>query len=228
MAQIPESLERLIAELERLPGIGPRSAARLAHHLLRVSEPQALELADAIRTVRERIRPCSLCRAPSESDPCALCTDEGRDTSLLLVVESARDMAAVEASGAYKGLYFVLGGKLSPLEGVGAEALDLEALVARIARTDVREVCLGMNPDLEGDGTALAVVDALRSAEIRSAQMRSSGRTMDAESAASTSASRLSAVRVTRLARGLPTGGQIEHQSASAVADAFEGRRALD
>lgn len=200
----PESLERLLEQLERLPGIGPRSAARLAHHLLRVPEAEALALADAIRSARERIRPCSTCRSPSEQDPCPLCADPARDASVLLVVETPRDLAAVEATGAYRGLYYVLGARLSPLEGVDASALDLEGLQQRAARPELREVCIGTNPDLEGDGTALALVDAL----MHSTAMQS--------------------LRITRLARGLPTGGQIEYQSASAIADAFEGRRPAD
>ncbi len=200
----PESLEELLAQLERLPGIGPRSAARLAQHLLRVPETDALALADAIRAVRERIKPCSLCRAPAEQDPCPLCSDPKRDTTLLLVVEAPRDLEAVEATGAYRGLYFVLGARLSPLEGVDAQALGLEDLARRAAAADVREVCIGTNPDLEGDGTALAVIEALR------------GVTRDDAGAA---------LRITRFARGLPTGGQIEFQNAHAIADAFDGRR---
>jgi recombination protein RecR len=196
-ARGPERLEALVACLERLPGIGPRSAARLAHHLLRVPEDEALALAEAIAEARARIRPCSSCRAPAEVDPCPTCADPTRDGRVLLVVETPRDLAAVESTGAYRGLYFVLGARLSPLEGVDESALDLDGLRERAARSCVTEVCIGTNPDLEGDGTALALLDALSSLP----------------------------VRVTRLARGLPTGGQIEHQNASAIADAFEGRR---
>lgn len=200
----PASLEALLAQLERLPGIGARSAARLAHHLLRVPETEALALSDAIREARARIRPCSSCRAPAESDPCPLCADASRDAAVLLVVETPRDLGAVEAAGTYRGLYFVLGARLSPLEGVDASALDLAALALRAAQPEVEEVCIGTNPDLEGDGTALAVVEAL----------------------ASVAAQR--PLRVTRLARGLPTGGQIEYQNASVIADAFEGRLRVD
>jgi len=196
----PESLEALQTELERLPGVGPRSAARLAHHLLRVPEEQALALADAIRAVRERIRPCSLCRAPSESDPCPICADEARDRSLLLVVESPRDLNAVEEGGSYRGLYYVLGARLSPLESADAGTADVAGLCARAGQADVREVCLGTNPDLEGDGTALTLIETLRPLQERND------------------------LRVTRLARGLPTGGQIEYQNASVIADAFDGR----
>ena len=201
----PESLETLMGELERLPGIGPRNAARLAHHLLRVPEDRALALADAIRAVRERIRPCSLCRAPSESDPCPLCANDSRDRSLLLVVETPRDLNAFESAGRNRGLYYVLGARLSPLDGVDAGGLDFEGLRDRVARPEVREVCIGTNPDLEGDGTALALLELLHPV----------GDDAGADSVP---------LRITRLARGLPTGGQIEYQNASVIADAFEGR----
>ena len=196
----PASLDALLVELEKLPGVGPRSAARLAHHLLRVPEEQALALADAIRAVRARIRPCSMCRAPAESDPCPICADDERDRSQLLVVETPRDLNAFEASGRYRGLYYVLGARTTPLETGEAADADVAGLHARAAHEDVREVCLGTNPDLEGDGTALTIMDALQPL------CESRG------------------LRVTRLARGLPTGGQIEYQNASVIADAFEGR----
>jgi recombination protein RecR len=196
----PASLEALLAELERLPGVGPRSAARLAHHLLRVPEEQALALAEAIRAVRARIKPCSLCRAPAESDPCPLCSDEGRDRSQLLVVETPRDLNAFEAAGRYRGLYYVLGARMTPLEAGEAGSADIQGLRVRAETAEVQEICLGTNPDLEGDGTALAIGEALRSL------CESRG------------------LRITRLARGLPTGGQIEYQNASVIADAFDGR----
>lgn len=199
----PASLDALLVELQRLPGVGPRSATRLAHHLLRVPETQALALADAIRAVRACIKPCSLCRAPAESDPCPLCASAERDHALLLVVETPRDLNAFEEAGTYRGLYYVLGARLTPLEAGAGPAPDLADLCARAARKEVREVCLGTNPDLEGDGTALAVLQALQSLPSSSGGER---------------------LRVTRLARGLPTGGQIEYQNASVIADAFDGR----
>jgi recombination protein RecR len=195
----PGSLARLVDELERLPGIGRRSAERLAHHLLRVPEERALALADAIRAARTGIRPCSLCRAPTERDPCPICADPGRERDLLMVVETARDMAAIEAGGRYRGLYHVLGGRLSPLDPSSAGAGDVEALRERVRAGGVREVCLATNPDLEGDGTALEIARVLAA----------------------------SGVLLTRLARGLPTGGQIEYQNPAVLADAFEGRRPL-
>jgi recombination protein RecR len=193
----PKSLERLVEELERLPGIGRRTAERLAHHLLRVPAERALSLAEAIREARDLIRPCSTCRAPSEADPCSICADPARDQGVVLVVETARDLAAVEEGRVYRGLYHVLGARLSPLEGQGPGTLDLSSLLDRVKRGGVREVVIATNPDLEGDGTALLLAKAL----------------------AATGAA------VTRLARGLPAGGQIEYQSASVLAEALEGRR---
>lgn len=195
----PPSLARLIEELERLPGIGRRSAERLAHHVLRMPEASALSLADAIREARSRIRACSRCRAPAESDPCPICRDPSRDPRLLVVVETARELAAFECGGTFRGLYYVLGSSLSPLDGVRPEDLDLAALAGRVEDGVVEEVCLATNPDLEGDGTALLIANALAGAD----------------------------VRVTRLARGLPSGGQIEYQSAAVLAEAFEGRRSV-
>jgi recombination protein RecR len=205
----PPSLVHLVEALERLPGIGRRSAERLAGHLLRVPETRALELADAIREARARIRACSRCRAPAEQDPCPICSDATRDPKLLVVVETPRDLAVLESSGGYRGLYYVLGGRLSPLDGVGANELDLDGLLARILEGDVLEVCLATNPDLEGDGTALLVEREL--ARLARARARASGRDLC----------------VTRLARGLPSGGQIEYQSAAVIAEALEGRRAV-
>jgi len=198
MAAEPESLARLAEALALLPGVGRRTAERLAHHLVRAPEEEALGLADAIRDARQRIRPCSRCLAPAESDPCAICADPRRDGGLLLVVESARDLRAIEETGAWRGRYHVLGGRLSPLEGVDVDALRLDLLVARARAEGIREVCLATNPDLEGDGTALAVASALESA----------------------------GVPVTRPARGMPVGGSIPHLARSVLVEALENRRA--
>ena len=201
MAKIPESLERLVTRLTDLPGVGRRTAERLAHHLLRVPEAEAIALADAIREARARIHPCSICHAPAETDPCDVCADPARDRSIVLVVETARDLRAIEDAGAFRGVYHVLGGRVSALEGLGVEHLSLEALVARVRGGDgsssVREVIVATNPDLEGDGTALHVERALVP----------------------------TGVRVTRLARGLPSGGALEFASRTVIADALEHRR---
>jgi len=199
VARTPKALEALVEGLMGLPGVGRRTAERLAHHLLRVPEAEALALADAIRAARERIRPCSACGAPAEADPCPVCADPSRDHGLVLVVETARDLRALEDSAAWRGVYHVLGGRVSPLEDVGPEALTLSALVARAQRGELREVVIATNPDLEGDGTALHVARALKAAA--------------------------PAVPVTRLARGLPSGGAIEYVSKAVLSDAIENRR---
>lgn len=207
MAKSPASLEQLVTRLTDLPGVGRRTAERLAHHLLRAPQADALALADAIREARARIRPCATCGAPSEIDPCDVCADPSRDSALVLVVETARDLLAVEAAGVHRGVYHVLGGRVSPLEGVGVEHLSMDALVARVRAgagesslrgIAVREVIVATNPDLEGDGTALHVERALLG----------------------------TGVVVTRLGRGLPSGGSLEFASRSVLADALENRRA--
>ena len=199
MSAAPASLEALVEALRTLPGVGRRTAERLAHHLLRAPEAEALGLADAIRAARERIRPCSTCGAPDETDPCPVCADPARDAGLVLVVESARDLRALEDSGTWRGVYHVLGGRVSPLEGVGADALSLDVLVGRARSGRLREVVIATNPDLEGDGTALHVAKALKEAS--------------------------PGLAVTRLARGLPSGGAIEYVSKSVLADAIDHRR---
>jgi recombination protein RecR len=201
VAKTPESLDRLVTRLTELPGVGRRTAERLAHHLLRVPQADAIALADAIREARARIHPCSICHAPSETDPCDVCADPARDRSVVLVVETARDLRAIEDAGAFRGVYHVLGGRVSALEGLGVEHLSLEALVARVRgegeASPIREVIVATNPDLEGDGTALHVEKALLP----------------------------TGVRVTRLARGLPSGGALEFASRTVIADALEHRR---
>lgn len=197
MGKEPESLVRLVAALERLPGVGRRTAERLAHHLLRAGEDEASDLARAILDARARIRPCGTCLAPAETDPCPVCSDSRRDRGLVLVVETARDLHAVERSGTWKGVYHVLGGRLSPLEGVTADALSLDVLAARARSGTVREVVIATNPDLEGDGTGLAVARALEG---------------------------IPGVVVSRLARGMPSGGAIEHASKAVLSEALENR----
>lgn len=194
---VPPSLARLVDALERLPGVGRRSAERLAHHLVVVGEEEALGLADAIRAARVALRRCSRCRAPAERDPCPLCGDARRDAARLLVVGDARDLASLEAGRVWKGLYFVLDARLAPHEGEGDAGLPLDALLARARDPAVREVVLALDRDVEGEGTALLVARALAALP----------------------------VRVTRPARGLPAGGQIEHQSAAVLAEALEERR---
>jgi recombination protein RecR len=199
MTGYSETIQRLMAELGKLPGIGARTAERLAFHLLKCSEQEALALADAIRDVKRRVRPCTVCFNLAEGELCPVCADPRRDKSLLCVVEQPKDLLAIESTGAYHGVYHVLMGHIAPLEGVEAEDLTLEALVRRVRGGGVKEVILATNPTVAGDGTALHITSLL-------------GPT---------------GVKITRLARGLPAGGQIEYAAKSILTDALNERRQM-
>jgi len=190
-------IARLMRELGKLPGIGPKSAERLAHHLLQAPRAEVLGLADALRAVKEQIHPCRECCNPTENDLCEPCADPRRDASLVCVVEQPRDLLALERSGSYRGLYHVLHGRLAPLDGVGPERLTIDRLLARVRSGRVREVIMATNPTTEGDGTALYLSTLLGS----------------------------SGVKMTRLARGLPSGSVLEFANSQMLADALEGRR---
>jgi recombination protein RecR len=192
-----QAIERLIAELGKLPGIGSRTAERLAFHLLKASEPDALALANAIIDVKKLIRPCKECFNLAEAELCIICQNPSRDRSTIAVVEQPKDLLALEATGAYHGLYHVLMGHIAPLDGVEAEDLTIDALVARVKAGGVAEIILATNPTVAGDGTALhlsALIEPL-------------------------------GVKITRLARGLPAGGQIEYANKSILTDAITDRR---
>jgi recombination protein RecR len=197
MAQLTESVTRLIDELARLPGIGRKSAERLAYHVLRVHKDEALALADAIRNVKENVRYCRTCYNLAEEEQCGICQDPRRDPALLCVVEQPRDLMALEQAGSYRGLYHVLLGRLAPLEGIGPEQLTIAPLVERVRRGVIREVIMGTNPTLEGDGTALYISNLL--AEFP--------------------------VEITRLARGITTGSVLEFANKEILADALTGRQ---
>ncbi len=192
-------VERLIDLLGRLPGIGAKSAERLAHHLLRTSVEDALALAEAIRAVKERMGYCLQCHHLTEAGrpKCPICDDARRDPTVICVVEQPRDLMALERSGSFRGLYHVLLGRLSPLSGVGPEQLTIDSLVRRVQETGVREVILATNPNLEGDATAMLVSQRLE----------------------------LLDVVVTKLARGLQSGGFLEFANKEMLADAVSGRR---
>lgn len=203
----PESVERLITEFARLPGIGRRSAERMAFHVLKAESGEALRLARAVEDVKRNVRHCSACFNLTDADPCPICADARRDRSTVLVVEQPRDLMALEQTGMYRGLYHVLMGRISPLDGVGPGHLTIDHLLRRIARPGsnpgggtIREVVLGLNPTVEGDGTALFLAE----------QLRPMG------------------VRVTRLARGVPSGSQLEHTNKAVLADAIQGRQAVE
>jgi recombination protein RecR len=190
-------MARLIAELGRLPGVGPKTAERLAHHLLAAPRPEVIALSDAIRAIKDQVRRCSRCQGPTEHETCETCRDARRDGSLVCVVEQPRDMAALERSGSYRGSYHVLHGRLSPLDGVGPEHLTIDALAARVRAGGVSEVIMATNPTTEGDGTALYISSLLGPL----------------------------GVKITRLARGLPSGSGLEFANSQMLADALDGRR---
>jgi recombination protein RecR len=186
-------------ELTRMPGIGEKTAERIVYHILRLDERDAEALARAIRDVKERVRQCSCCFQFAESDPCPVCSDPRRDRSTICVVEESRDVVSFEQSGGYRGLYHVLCGRLAPLEGMEPEDLTVSALIERVRQDEVEEVILATNPDMEGEATALYVKEALEELP----------------------------VRVTRIARGLPSGSHLEYANADILADALEGRREI-
>ena len=190
---------RLIEELHRLPGIGPKSAQRLAYHILRATNEEARALAEAIVEVKERIKLCSVCQNTTDVDPCLVCSDESRDRSLICVVEEPLDILAIERTRGFKGLYHVLHGSISPMEGIGPEQLKVRELLSRLRDGVVQEVIMATNPNLEGEATAMYVGRMLQPLGIK----------------------------VTRLARGLPVGGDIEYADDLTLARALESRQEL-
>jgi len=196
-SQYPEALARLIQEFTRLPGIGPKSAQRLAFHVLRMEERDVLALATALADAKRRIGRCSVCHNLADTQPCRICSDPQRDKTLLCVVEEANDLIAMEKARTFNGLYHVLEGALSPLEGVGPEALRLPELVRRVKGGEVKEVILATNPTVEGEATAMYIARLLRPLGLR----------------------------LTRIARGVPVGGDLEYADEVTLARALEGRR---
>jgi recombination protein RecR len=192
-------LARLIEELGKLPTVGPKTAQRLAFHMLSMSVQDAEALAEAILECKRRIRHCSVCGNITEADPCVLCTNPQRDQSVICVVEDARDIAAMERTREFKGVYHVLQGAISPLDGVGPDDLRIAELLRRVSGGDVREVIVATNPRVEGEATALYLSKVLKPL----------------------------GVRVTRIAHGLPVGGDLEYADEVTLARALEGRREL-
>ncbi len=192
-------LARLIDELSKLPGVGPKTAQRLAYHILRSSSTDADSLAKAVRSVKSDLLYCSVCFNIAETDPCSLCSSDERDQSVVCVVEEPLDVLAVERTGQFKGVYHVLGGAISPVNGVRPDDLRITELAGRVRTRGIAEVILATNPDLEGEATAMYIAQLLAGAS----------------------------ARVTRLARGLPMGGDLEYADELTVSRAQEGRRAL-
>ena len=193
------AIDELVTELSRLPTIGRKSAMRLTYHLLKQSPDQARRLADALGTLHERVRACERCHNLTEAALCAVCADPRRDASIICVVEEASDIGAIERTAEYRGVYHVLGGRLSPLDGVGPDDLTVASLVQRVGEGGVREVIVATNPRLEGEATALYVQEQV-------AQFH---------------------VSVTRLARGLPVGGDLEYADGGTIAQAISARREM-
>jgi recombination protein RecR len=197
MTQLTDSVARVIEEFAKLPGVGRKSAERLAYHVLRVHKNEALALADAIRNVRENVRYCEICYNLSEGPRCSICQDATRDRTLLCVVEQPRDLMSLEQAGVYHGLYHVLLGRIAPLDNIGPEQLTIDALVERVRQGGFGEVVMATNPTVEGDGTALFVSNLLSEFP----------------------------VEVTRLARGVTPGSVLEYTNKEVLADALTGRQ---
>ncbi len=196
------SVQQLLELFGKLPGVGARSAERMVFHLLKADPAEALALSDAIRAVKTQVRHCSVCYNLCEAQLCDICQDASRDGGIICIVEQPKDLLQIESTGAYRGVYHVLLGHLSPLDGIGPEHLTIEPLLERIAaggtegRPVVREIILATNPNMDGDGTALYLQSRLADAN----------------------------VNITRLARGLPTGAQIEYSNKAILSDAISGR----
>lgn len=193
------AIDDLATELSRLPGIGRKTALRLTYHLLRQPEDQTRRLAQALTTLRERVRTCTRCFNLTEDELCSICRDPRRDPSVVCVVEEASDIGAIERAGEFRGQYHVLGGRLSPLDGVGPDDLTVDRLAERVGEGAVREVILATNPSLEGEATALYVQRQLADRPIT----------------------------VSRIARGLPVGGDLEYADGVTIAQALSARRAM-
>ncbi|MEA2063299.1 MAG: recombination mediator RecR [Gemmatimonadota bacterium] len=199
---MPSSMEKLIKAFSRMPGIGVKTAGRLAYYLLNSPSEEAFNLAESIRQARQRMRFCQVCRNLTEQQECEICSDPRRDRSVICIVEEPSDIRAIESSGSFRGLYHVLGGRLSPLDGVGPEQLHLEMLSKRIeeSRGSVSEVIVATNPSVEGDATACYIQRMLGELGIH----------------------------VSRIACGLPAGGHLEYADSFTISQALQGRRDLD
>ena len=193
------AIDDLASEFSKLPGIGRKTALRLTYHLLKQGREQSRRLADALLTLSDRVRPCERCNNLTEEALCAICRDPRRDPTLLCAVEEASDIGAIERAAEFRGVYHVLGGRLSPLDGVGPDDLAIRALVRRVSEEGVREVILATNPSLEGEATAVYVQRELAP----------------------------SGVMVSRIARGLPVGGDLEYADGVTIAQALQARRVM-
>jgi len=195
----PPAVNELLEQLQRMPGIGQKTAERLSFFLMRGSAEQAYKLADAIRKVKEKIILCSQCHSITEVDPCGICIDPKRDSTFICVVEEPHDVYAMENMGYFKGVYHVLMGVISPLDGIGPAELTIESLRKRVLKSNVQEVVLATNPNMEGESTAVYIAKILKSENLK----------------------------ITRIARGLPVGGDIEYADEVTLMKSLEGRTAM-
>jgi len=198
MFKSSESVDRLINLFSRLPGIGRKSAGRLAFHILKMTREEAADLAEAINDVKDKVGFCSICNNISESDPCHICGDDDRRKDTICIIEEAVDLAAVEKSNNYNGLYHVLGGRISPLDGIGPDDLKIKELLRRLGE-EIREVIIATNPNVEGEATALYLAKLIGPMGIK----------------------------ITRIARGLPVGGDLEYADGMTLSRALEGRQEI-
>ena len=199
MKYYAKPLARLINELSRLPGIGGKTAQRLAFHILSMEEKEARALADSIIEAKQKMTYCSVCGNLTDTDPCVICSDPSRDRSVICVVETPKDVVAMEKIKEYNGLYHVLHGAISPMEGIGPEDINLKQLIVRLQNEDVRELILATNPNIEGEATAMYIARLIKP----------------------------SGVRVSRIAHGIPVGGDLEYADEVTLLKAMEGRREL-
>ncbi|MDD7215119.1 MAG: recombination mediator RecR [Anaerovoracaceae bacterium] len=199
MRQYPKPLAKLINELSKLPGIGTKSAQRLAFHILSLDDREAEQLADAITTAKREMKYCSVCGNLTDEDPCAICSDPTRKDDVICVVESPRDVMAMERIKEFNGLYHVLHGVISPMEGIGPEDINLKSLVQRLQQGDVKELIIATNPNIEGEATAMYIARLIKPAGIK----------------------------VTRIAHGIPVGGDLEYADEVTLLKSLEGRREL-
>ena len=199
MKQYAKPLNRLINELSKLPGIGGKTAQRLAFHILSMDKSQVDALASSMTDAKEQMKYCSVCGNLTDTDPCSICSDEKRDGSVICVVENPRDVMAMEKIREYNGLYHVLHGVISPMDGIGPEEINLKSLIMRLKDTDVKELVIATNPNIEGEATAMYIARLIKP----------------------------SGIKVTRIAHGIPVGGDLEYTDEITLLKAMEGRKAL-
>ena len=199
MKYYAKPLNRLINELSKLPGIGGKTAQRLAFHILSMDDKEALDLADSIRNAKESMTYCSVCGNLTDTDPCAICSDESRDKSVICIVESPKDVVAMEKIREYRGYYHVLHGAISPMDGIGPDDINLKSLIVRLQDETVKEIIIATNPNIEGEATAMYIARLIKP----------------------------SGIKVSRIAHGIPVGGDLEYADEVTLLKAVEGRREL-